>query len=113
MLRKFESLFDGKVGTWKTPPVNLDLKYDVTPLCLRPYPVPRVHDAMFIKEVKRLVKLGVLEEANESKWGAPSFPQPKPKTNRVRFPSDFRNLNRQLKRMPYTMPIIREMLLNL
>ena len=51
---------------WKTPPVNLDLKDDATPTCSRPYPVPRVHEAMFRKEVKRLVKLGVLEEANDS-----------------------------------------------
>ena len=68
---------------------------------------------MFRKEVKRLVKLGVLKEANESEWGAPYFAQPKPKTNRVRFLSDFWNLNRQLKRKPFPMPKIREMLLNL
>ena len=68
---------------------------------------------MFRKEVKRLVNLEVLEEENGSKWGAPSFAQPKAKTNRVRFLSDFRNLNRQLKSKPYPMPKIREMLLNL
>ena len=33
--------------------------------------------------------------------------------HRVRFLSDFRNLNRQLKRKPYLMPKIREMLLTL
>ena len=31
------------------------------------------------KKVKRLVLLGVLERANESEWGDPSFTQPKPK----------------------------------
>ena len=93
--------------------MNLDLKDDTTPMCLRPYPVPRVHKAMFRKEVERLVKLGVLEEANESKWGSPSFDQPKPKTSRVRFLNDFRNLNMQIKHRPYPMPKIRKMLLNL
>ena len=93
--------------------MNLDLKDDTTPMCLRPYPVPRAHEAMFRKEVKILVKLGVLKEANDSEWGAPSFAQPKPKTNCVRFLSDFRNLNMQFKRKPYPMPKIREMLLNL
>ena len=68
---------------------------------------------MFIKGVERLVSLGVLEEANGSEWGAPSFSQQKVKTNRVRFLSDFRNLNRQLKRKPGPIPKIREMLLNL
>ena len=67
---------------------------------------------MFRKEVERLVKLGVLEEANESEWGTPYFPHPKPKTNHVRFLSDFWNLNRQLKRKPYPMPKICELLLN-
>ena len=94
-LETFESLFDGTLSTWKSPPVNLDLKDDVTPICLCPYPVPRVHEVMFRKEVEILVKLGVIEEVNDSEWGAPSFDQPKPKTNLVRFLSDFWNLNRQ------------------
>ena len=68
---------------------------------------------MFRKETERLVILGVLEEANEFERGAPSFSQPKAKTNRVRFLSDFRNLNRQLKYKPYPMPKLREMLLKL
>ena len=68
---------------------------------------------MFRKEVERLVRLGVLKEANDSEWGAPSFAQLKAKTNRVRFLIDFRNLNRRLKRKPYPMTKIREILLNL
>ena len=49
ILKTFYSLFDGTLGTWKTPPVNLDLKDDATPMCSRPYPVPRLHRAMFRK----------------------------------------------------------------
>ena len=59
------------------------------------------------------MRLGVLKEANDPEWGAPSFAQPKAKTNCVRFLSDFWNLNRRLKRKPYPMQKIREMLLNL
>ena len=99
------------LGTWNTTPVDLELRGDLKPFCSRPYPVLRVHEAMFRKEVEILVNLGVLEEANDSKWGAPSFAKPKEKRNRVRFLSDFRNLNSQLKRKPYTMPKIHEMLL--
>ena len=40
---------------------------------------------MFRKDVKILVKLGVLVEENDFKWGAPSVFQPKEKTNCVRF----------------------------
>ena len=79
----------------------------------RPYPVPRVHEEMFRKEAERLVRLGVIKEVNESKWGAPSFAQPKAKTNRVRFLSDSWKLKRQLKCKPYPMPKKQEILLNL
>ena len=99
-------MFDGTLGTWKTHKMNLDLKDDATPVCSRHYPVPRAHEAMLRKEVKRLVKIYVLKEANDSKWGAPYFSQPKPKTNGVRFLSDFRNLDRQLKHKSYPMPKI-------
>ena len=68
---------------------------------------------MFKKKLKRLFLLGVLEKLYESEWGASSFAQPKPKTNHVRFISDFRSLNMQLKCKPYTMPNINEMLLKL
>ena len=52
---------------------------------------------MFRNELEIMVKIGVLKEANNSEWGAPSFPQPKKKTNKIRFLSDFWNLDRQLK----------------
>ena len=113
LLRKSEYLFDGMLGTWNTTPVYLELKDDVKPVWLQPYPVPSLHEEMFRKKVKRLVILGVLEEANDSEWGAPLFDQPKAKINPVRFLSDFWNLNRQLKRKPYLMSKWREMLLNL
>ena len=68
---------------------------------------------MFRKEVEILVKLSVIEESNDSEWVAPSCAHPKAKTNRTLFLSYFRNLNRQIKRKPYPMPKIQEILLNL
>ena len=44
LLQKFEELLDGTLGTWKTDPVDLELKEDAKPICLRPYPVPKVHE---------------------------------------------------------------------
>ena len=109
ILRKFESLFNGTLGTWKNAPLYLELTDEITLVCSRPYTEPRLHEAMFRKEFKRLVNLVVLKEEEDSEWGAPSFAKPKPKTNHVRFLSDFWNLNRQLKRQPYPMPKIRDM----
>ena len=50
--------------------------------------------------------MGVHEIANDSKWGALSFAQPKPNINRVLFLSGFRMLNTELKHKPYPMPKI-------
>ena len=71
-----------------------------------------VHKAIFRKEVNILVLLGLVVEANDSEWVATSFAQTNTKTDRIRLLSDFHNLNRQLKRKPYPVPKIREMLLN-
>ena len=67
----------------------------------------------FKKEVEHLVLLGLLESTNNPEWGSPSFAQTKPKSKKVCFLSDFINLNKQLKRKPYPMPNINEMLLKL
>ena len=112
-LKKIEYLFDRTLGTWNTALVDLELKDDVNPVCLQPYPVLRVHKEMFRKESERLVKLGVLKEENDSEWGAPSFAEQIAKTSWITSLSDFRNLNRHLKRKTYPIPKIWEMLLNL
>ena len=79
ILKKFEDVLDGSIGTWNISPVDLELNDDANPVYLRTYPVPRVHEVMFRNEVEILVKLGVLKESNDSEWGAPSFAQPKAK----------------------------------
>ena len=79
------------LGTWNITTSDLELNDHTNPLCLRPYPIPRVHEEMLKKEVKIIASLGVLEEANDSKWGSLSFVQLKAKNNCVRFSSDFWN----------------------
>ena len=68
---------------------------------------------MFEKDLESFILPGVLEKSNDSKWGDPYLTRPKPKTNRVHYLSEFRNLNKQLKRKTYPMPGINEMLLKL
>ena len=110
LLQKLEELFGGTLGTWKIDPVYFELKEDVKPIFLRPYTAPKIHEEMSKKDVESLVLLGVLEVANDSECGSPSFAQPKPKSNWVRFLSDFRHLNKKLKEKPYPMSMIDEML---
>ena len=46
LLFKFEPLFDGTLGTWKTEPIDLELKDpEAKPYHARPYPVPQSQEA--------------------------------------------------------------------
>ena len=48
-LKIFEYFSDGILGKWNSAPVDLESNDDAKPVCTRPYPVPRVHMAMFRK----------------------------------------------------------------
>jgi hypothetical protein len=73
LLKKYESLFDGTLGDWKTKLVTFQLREGVSPYHGQAFPVPKIHKDTIIKEVDRLCKLGVLERQPESEWASPSF----------------------------------------
>ena len=64
LLQIFEELFYGTLDNWKIDTVDLELKQDMKPIFLRPYPVLKLHEEMFKREVERLFLLGVLDVAN-------------------------------------------------
>ena len=109
LLEKFEHLFDGNLGDWNTRPVHLELKEGARPYHGRAFPVPRIHRETLKKEVERMVELGILKWEGESEWAFPSFIIPK-SNQTVRFISDFRELNKLLKRKPWPLPKIMETL---
>lgn len=63
-------------------------------------------------ELDRLCKLAILKKVNHSEWQAPTFIIPK-KDGTVRFISDFRKLNKRIKRYPFPLPKIQDLLLTL
>jgi hypothetical protein len=77
LVTKYESLFDGTLGDWKTKPVSFQLKEVVSPYHGQAFSVPKVLKKTIIKEVERLCQLGVLERQPASKWASPSFIIPK------------------------------------
>ena len=91
--------------------MDFELVDGAKPHSQRHYPVPHLYKQTFKKELERLVSIGVLEKVQESEWGSPTFIIPK-KDGRVRFISDFRRLNQKLKRKPYPLPRISDMLQN-
>ena len=112
LLSKYESLFDGTLGTWKNETLSLNLKPDAKPYHARSFPIPKCYELTLRQEVDRLVKIGVLKKVNRSEWAAPTFIIPK-KDNTVRFISDFRELNKRIKRQPYPLPKIQDLMLKL
>ena len=112
LLKRYEFLFDGTLGTWKTTPIDLELKDDAKPYHAKPFPVPRAHDKVFREEIDRLCDLGILKRCNDSEWEAPCFIQPK-KNGTVWFLTDFREVNKLIRRKPFPIPNIQEILLKL
>ena len=112
LLRGYEELFDGTVGTWKGKPYHIHLKEGVTPYHAKPFPVPKAYELTLRKEVERLCKLGIIKKVNRSEWAAPSFIIPK-KDQTVRFINDFRELNKRIRQVPYPIPKISDVMLKL
>jgi hypothetical protein len=105
LLLKYKELFDGTLGDWKLPPVSIELKEGTKPYHGRPYPIPKVHKTTLMKEIDRLIAIGVLKWQPSSKWASPSFIIPK-KDHTVCTISDFRELNKCIVRKPYPIPKI-------
>ena len=116
VLEKYPKLFDNELGTYPDEKIHLDLKEGAVPFCQpRAYSVPHAHHSTFKAELDRLVRIGVLEEGARSEWIAGTFIIPKKllpgETEAcVRWVSDFRGLNKCLKRKTYPIPRIGDIL---
>ena len=112
VLKAHIEIFQGLRGNWKGKPVHLDFIPDAKPHSSRPFPIPQAYKKLVKEEVKRLVEIGLLTKVEASEWSFPSFAIPK-KNNTIRFVTDFRVLNSLLRRKPYPLPLIHEILHNL
>jgi hypothetical protein len=100
LLKRYELLFNGTLCDWKTKPVSFQLKEGVPPYHGQAAPVPKINKETLIKEVERLVKLGVLERQPASEWASPLLIMPK-KNRTIRFLSDFWVVDKRLIRNPF------------
>jgi hypothetical protein len=105
LLKKYESLFDGTLGDWKTKPVSFQLKEGVSPYHGQAFLVLKIHKETLIKEVERLIILWVLKRQPASQWASPLFIIPK-KNRIVCFLSNFWEVNERLIRKPFPIPQI-------
>ena len=109
LLTKYDKVFSGKLGKYPHHKVHLELKEGGRPYTCRPFPVPKHHKVVFKDELKWLCKQGVLSPCGASKWLAPTFVIPK-KDGWVQWISDFRELNKLIKRKVCNLPKIQDIL---
>ena len=109
ILSKHSKLFDNELKVFPDEQISLDIDPSVPPSQSRAYPVPHSHLDVFKKELDRLVKIGVLERTGRSSWISGSFIIPKA-DGTVRWISDFRALNKAIKRRVYPIPRIQDVL---
>jgi hypothetical protein len=110
LLQKFEERFDGSLGTWKTDPINLELKDpNGKPFHAKPYPVPYSQEKRLKDEINRLCLYGVLRKINNSERPCPMFTIAKPDGSLGSL-ADLREVNKVIKRKSYPLPKILDML---
>lgn len=105
-----DQLFDGKLKKYTGKKIHLELKNDAHPIHCKPFPVPQTQVEVFKKECERLCREDVLEPVGATEHAAyPTFIIPK-KDGTVRWVSDFRKLNQNLRRRVYPLPRIQDVL---
>jgi hypothetical protein len=117
LVQKYEHLFDGTLGEFNMEPISLQLMDpNCKPIHTHAYTVPRsvqqqLKQSKEIVRFVRLVEIRVLEEDYSSEWASlsPSFAISK-KNGTIRDVTGFRKLNLLLKRHPFPIPKIGDMI---
>ena len=105
-MAKNSTIFDGKSGYYPHKKIELDIPPNAQPIRKRPCPMSYRQNRAFKKEMKEMINDGVLRRKHGgSEWSSPAFVVPK-KDKRIRIVSDFREVNKLIKRKPYPMPRI-------
>ena len=105
-------MFGGTLGNDKGSEYKIELLEGAKPYHAKPFPIPKIHEETQKTKVNILIKIGVLQRKNNSKWAPPTFIIPK-KNETIRFISDFRALNKKIKRKSFPFPKIQDLLLKL
>ena len=112
LLWKHEEMLDGILGDCTGSEYKIELLEGAKPYHAKPFPIPKIHEETLKTEVNKLINIGVLKSENNSKWEAPTFITPK-KNGTVRFISDFKELNKRIKRKPFPISKIQDLLLKI
>ena len=103
LFHKHTKLFSGELRTYPKKVYSLELREDAVPHHSKAYSIPYAHQSVFKTELDRLANIGVITKTGASEWAAGTFIIPK-KDGRVRWITDFRHLNKYIKRKTYPLP---------
>ena len=108
-LKKYEVLFNGKLGHYPHEKFHIALVKGAKPVFKKAYHLLFQHKSLFKDKLQNMVKNGVLEPCGRSHWETLTFVVLK-KDNRVQWVSDFRELNKLIKRKSFPMPKIQDIM---
>lgn len=112
LLEEHQLLYDGHLGRMRFDDYVLPLSPDIRAVPSNPYELPRSMEAKTKDEIQRLFDADVLEQIYDSEIVSPAFFITKTNGS-LRLLIDFRVLDQYLRRSPYYVPKIREILLRL
>jgi hypothetical protein len=108
-LKKIPTLFGGGLEMLIIKPLRLKLIDGAKPYHTIPFYVSQSLESTTETEMKRLTDINVFNRSSDSEWSSPTFIQAK-KTDDVRILKDFRRLNAQIRRKPFPLPKISDIL---
>ncbi|XP_061729321.1 uncharacterized protein K02A2.6-like [Cydia pomonella] len=109
LMARYPELFSDKLGRFKKYKIKLTLKADAKPVFYKARPVAFALKDKVDSEIKRLVRLGILEQIEYSDYASPIVPVLK-RDGSVRICADYsQTINKQLLIEKYPLPTIEEL----
>ena len=102
LLREFEDMWSGRLGTIASAKHRIDLEDGARSVYQPPYRAEHRARAVEKTEIERMLKEGVIEPSS-SEWAIPVVLVPK-KDGTLRFCVDYRRLNALTRRDSYPIP---------
>ena len=97
LLQIYVKMIDRTLGKYTAFNYTITSKEDSKPYHKKPFSIPIIQESILKKEVDRLINIKVLKKINNSRQAAPTFIIPKI-NGTVRVVSDFREINKTIKR---------------
>ncbi|POM79178.1 Pol protein [Phytophthora palmivora] len=112
LLIEHRKLYDGHLGRMRFEDYLIPLSPDYKPVHAKIYAIPRSQETKANEAIQRLINAKVLEQIYDSEMASPAFFLVK-KDGSLRLLIDYRWLNKYLRRSPYYVPRICEILMRL